>query len=86
MNNKMNNLKKVLFDNKVIILFVVLCLGCIFIADTSLSYIVSEVFARFARNACLVLALIILGGIKSIGKVAAILVPLSSLILRLKKR
>ena len=59
MNKFMNNLKKALFDNKVIILFVVLCLGCILIADTSLSYIASEVFSRFARNACLVLALII---------------------------
>lgn len=59
MNKKMNGLKRALFDNKVIILFVVLCLACIFIADTSVSYIATEVFARFARNACLVLALII---------------------------
>ncbi len=60
MNNKtMKNLKKTIFDNKVIVLFAVLCLACILIADTSIAYITSEVFARFARNACLVLSLII---------------------------
>lgn len=60
MNNKtMNSLKKAIFDNKVIVLFVVLCLACMVIADTSVSYIVGEVFTRFSRNACLVLALII---------------------------
>ena len=57
MNKK--NLKQVLFDNKVIVLFIVLCLSCILVADTPISYIVSEVFARFSRNTCLVLALII---------------------------
>ena len=57
MNKK--NLKQVLFENKVILLFVVLCLACILVADTPISYIVSEVFSRFSRNTCLVLALII---------------------------
>lgn len=57
MNKK--NIKQVLFENKVILLFVVLCLACILVADTPISYIVSEVFARFSRNTCLVLALII---------------------------
>lgn len=59
MNKVMNSLKKAIVDNKVIALFVVLCLGCMFIADTNISYIVSEVFSRFSRNACLVLSLII---------------------------
>jgi len=54
-----NNLKKWMFENKVILLFVVLCAACMIISDTSISYIVSEVFSRFARNACLVLSLII---------------------------
>ena len=54
-----NNLKKWIFENKVILLFVVLCVTCMIISDTSISYIVSEVFSRFARNACLVLSLII---------------------------
>ena len=51
--------KNVLFKNKVIILFTVLCIGCIAASNTSLNYIASEVFSRFGRNACLVLALII---------------------------
>lgn len=57
--NALNNLKRVIFDNKVIFMFVILCLACIIIADTSVSYIVAEVFTRFGRNTCLVLALII---------------------------
>ena len=59
MNKVMNSLKKAVADNKVIALFVVLCLGCMIVAETSVSYIVGEVFARFSRNACLVLSLII---------------------------
>lgn len=63
MNNKktntLENLKRVIFENKVIFMFVFLCLACIVIADTSVAYIVSEVFTRFGRNTCLVLALII---------------------------
>ena len=54
-----NSLKKWIFENKVICLFVILCAACMIISDTSVSYIVSEVFSRFARNACLVLSLII---------------------------
>ena len=57
--SSMDSLKRAVFENKVILLFVVLCVACAAIADTSLSYIATEVFARFARNACLVLALII---------------------------
>lgn len=59
MNKVMNSLKKAIADNKVIALFVVLCLGCMIVAETSISYIVGEVFSRFSRNACLVLSLII---------------------------
>ena len=59
MNKAMNSLKKAILDNKVIALFVVLCLGCMFVAETSVSYIAAEVFSRFSRNACLVLSLII---------------------------
>ncbi len=57
--SSMDSLKRAVFENKVILLFVVLCVACAAIADTSISYIATEVFARFARNACLVLALII---------------------------
>ena len=52
-------LKQFLFENKVIILFVGLSILCMAIAQTNVSYIASEVFSRFGRNACLVLALII---------------------------
>lgn len=54
-----NSLKKALFDNKVILMFIILCVACIAVADTSISYIATEVFTRFGRNTCLVLALII---------------------------
>ncbi len=59
MNKVMNSLKKAIFDNKVIALFVVLCAACMIVAETSISYIAGEVFSRFSRNACLVLSLII---------------------------
>ena len=55
----MDSVKETLFKNKVVLLFVVLCLACTLIADTPINYIVSDVFARFGRNTCLVLALII---------------------------
>ena len=57
--NALDNLKRTIFDNKVIFMFIILCLACIVIADTSVAYIVGEVFTRFGRNTCLVLALII---------------------------
>lgn len=55
----MDSVKEAIFKNKVVLLFVVLCLACIIIADAPLSYIVSDVFARVGRNTCLILALII---------------------------
>lgn len=59
MNKTMKSLKRTIFDNKVIFMFIVLCVACMIIADTSVSYIATEVFTRFGRNTCLVLALII---------------------------
>lgn len=58
-NKLMDNVKETLLKNKVVLLFAVLCLACTLVADTSVSYIVSDVFARFGRNTCLVLSLII---------------------------
>ena len=52
-------LKRFLFDNKVIIMFVLLSIACILISGANISYIAGEVFSRFGRNTCLVLALII---------------------------
>lgn len=51
--------KNFIFDNKVMLFFIVLCAACIAISGASLSYISAEVLARFARNTCIVLALII---------------------------
>ena len=54
-----SNFKTALFNNKVILLFTVLCIACIMTSGSPINYIASEVFSRFGRNACLVLALII---------------------------
>lgn len=65
MNNKLqkkgllDSAKSFLFDNKVILLFVLLSIACIAISEANISYIAGEVFSRFGRNTCLVLALII---------------------------
>jgi len=53
------SVKRFIFDNKVILLFVLLSIACIAISGSSVSYIAGEVISRFARNTCIVLALII---------------------------
>ena len=55
----MDAVKRFLFDNKVIMMFVVLSIACILISGANISYVAGEVFSRFGRNTCLVLALII---------------------------
>ena len=55
----MDAVKRFLFDNKVILMFVVLSIACIMISGANVSYVAGEVFSRFGRNTCLVLALII---------------------------
>ena len=55
----MDAVKRFLFDNKVILMFVVLSIACILISGANISYVAGEVFSRFGRNTCLVLALII---------------------------
>ena len=55
----LDSVKKFLFDNKVILLFVVMSILCMLIADTNVAYVASEVASRFTRNTCIVLALII---------------------------
>lgn len=65
MNNTLNkkspldSLKRFVFENKVILLFVLLSIACIIISGANISYVAGEVFSRFGRNTCLVLALII---------------------------
>jgi len=58
-NKKRSDLFGFLFDNKVVFLFIIVCAACIVIADASLPYVAGEVFSRFARNTCIVLALIV---------------------------
>ena len=55
----LDRVTKAVFDNKVILLFVVLSILCMLIADTNVAYVASEVASRLTRNACIVLALII---------------------------
>lgn len=56
------NKKKIynaLFDNKVVIMFVLLCIGAIAASKMPLTFVVNELFTRIARNSFLVLSLII---------------------------
>ena len=48
-----------LFENKVLVLFAVLCIFCIGYSGVDVSYVSGELFTRLGRNACLVLSLII---------------------------
>ena len=57
--NALDSVKRILSDNKVIVLFVVMCVACIMISGVQVSYVAGEVATRFGRNTCLVLALII---------------------------
>ena len=43
----MDAVKRFLFDNKVILMFVVLSIACILISGANISYIAGEVFSRF---------------------------------------
>ena len=49
----------VLFQNKVVLLFVVLCIGATIASKQPLTFVAGELFTRIARNAFIVLALII---------------------------
>ena len=57
--NPMDSMKRIISENRVIALFVVLCTVFILISGVDLSYVAGEVATRFGRNTCLVLALII---------------------------
>ena len=58
-NKAVDTFKRVLSENKVIALFVILCTTFILVSGVELSYVAGEVATRFGRNTCLVLALII---------------------------
>ena len=48
-----------LFKNKVVILFLLLCVGATAASKQPLTFVIPELFTRIARNAFIVLALII---------------------------
>ena len=53
------NFKEILRNNAVTIMFIFLCLGGMMVSGQTTAYVVYELFGRLARNAFLVLALII---------------------------
>lgn len=54
-----NNISRIINNNMVVIMFIVLCTICLVVSETNPSYVLKEVTSRFGRNTCLVLALII---------------------------
>ena len=48
-----------LFENKVMLLFVALCIGAVFVSGNTMSFVVQNVFVRFGRNGFTVLSLLI---------------------------
>ena len=56
MNKK---LKDILFQNKVVILFILLCVGATIASKQPLTFVIPELFTRIARNSFIVLSLII---------------------------
>ncbi len=59
MNNWKKRLGKGLSDNKVVLLFAILCIGAIAVAGKPLTFVAGELFTRIGRNSFIVLALII---------------------------
>lgn len=58
-NRSLEAAKEFVFENKVILLFVLVSVACILISGANISYVAGEVFSRVGRNTCIVLALII---------------------------
>lgn len=48
-----------LFENKVMLLFVALCVGAVYVSGNTMSFVVENVFVRFGRNGFTVLSLLI---------------------------
>jgi simple sugar transport system permease protein len=46
-------------ENKVVVLFVALCIGAIYVSGNPLTFVAGELFTRFGRNGFMVLALLI---------------------------
>ena len=58
MSTKDKTIKAVL-ENKVVILFVLLCIAAIYASKSPLTFVASELFTRFGRNGFTVLSLLI---------------------------
>lgn len=59
MNNIRNKTLNFINDNKVVMLFVVLCIGAIYASGNPLTFVAGELFTRIGRNGFMVLALLI---------------------------
>ena len=59
MISRKRSLSELIFENKVAILFIFLCVGGTIASGQPLSFVVNELFTRIARNSFLVLSLII---------------------------
>ena len=59
MISRKRSLSELIFENKVVILFIFLCVGGTIASGQPLSFVVNELFTRIARNSFLVLSLII---------------------------
>jgi monosaccharide ABC transporter membrane protein, CUT2 family (TC 3.A.1.2.-) len=54
-----SNIKQIIFDNSVTIIFVILCLGGVYLSKQPIPFIANELIQRITRNSFLVLSLII---------------------------
>ncbi len=59
MNKKKFNAADFLFQNKVVLIFLVLCVGATVASKQPLTFVIPELFTRIARNSFIVLSLII---------------------------
>jgi len=59
MANLRHKALSVLSDNKVVVLFVVLCVGAIYVSGAPLTFVARELFTRIGRNGFMVLSLLI---------------------------
>ncbi len=59
MNKFKNKVLNIINDNKVVILFVILCIASIYASGNPLTFVADELFTRIGRNGFMVLALLI---------------------------
>jgi len=59
MNNFKNKALSIINDNKVVILFIILCTASIYVSKNPLTFVAGELFTRIGRNGFMVLALLV---------------------------